>query len=364
MRRNQKKHIYFIKKTSKSIYDSAGKIIYFSYQDFLEKIVIGHCCFICGAEPNSKPFSGEHIIPKWILKHYGDKDSFIILPNKTEIKNNNYLIPCCNECNADLGLILENPISSLLRKNYRDVCDELENDENLYLKIYHWAALIFFKTHLKDTYLLKERDTRKTSGTIADNFCWHHLFHVHNIVRHHYSGTKISKNAYGTILIFESLMEQKKETFDYLDNLDGQIIMIQVGKIVIFVVINDCCACLSLYRTFFNKINGSLSSIQIREIFARLRYITENLKYEARFSTLFKGKYPRIIAHTSNKLELFTDKNEKTSLFKLMRFYIGDLIPVSLSGKDKLLRDLEEGKAQYIFDENYNFHQFESYKEE
>src|SRR5690606_26793915 len=135
---------------------------------------------------------------------------------------------------------------------------ELEKDENIYRKIYHWVALVFFKTHLKDKYLLKERDRRKQSGVISDDYCWHCLYHIHNIIRQHYTGTRIANSAYGTILVYESLREQELQTFDYLDNLNSQVVMIQVGSIVIFVALTDCKASLGLYRTFLSKINGSL----------------------------------------------------------------------------------------------------------
>lgn len=75
----------------------------------------------------------------------------MILPNQTEIKNTRYKVPCCKDCNSELGEILEKPISNLFQKSYHDICKELENNETLYLKIYHCAALIFFNTHLKDT---------------------------------------------------------------------------------------------------------------------------------------------------------------------------------------------------------------------
>lgn len=347
---------YLVHKKTKSIYSVLnGKILYFSYNDFIDKIVKGNCCFICGVEPNSKPFNYEHIIPKWILKNYGTENSFMILPNQTKIKNTKYTVPCCKDCNSELGELFEIPLSKLLQKNYNDICKDLENDETLYLKIYHWAALIFFKTHLKDTLLLKDRAQRKSSGAIADDFCWHGLFGVHNFIRHHHTGAKVMHNTYGTVLIFQCLIEQPNETFDYLDNLNNQIIMIQVGKVVIFVVLNDCRACISFYRTFLSRITGSLTSVQIRELFARLRFINENLIYRPRFYNSFKYSGHRICVKRPKKLEIYKGEEEKVSLFKLMRYYIGDIMPNSLQNRDKLLKDLEEGKAQYIFDENFNF---------
>lgn len=356
---------YLQNRKTKSIHSAIDeRILLFSFNDFMSKIVKGNCCFICGADPHSKQFNSEHIIPKWILKKYGSLDSFMVLPNLTEIKNSKYLVPCCKDCNSELGRLLENSMSSLLQKTYQEVCEELEKDEKLFLKIYHWAALIFFKTHLKDTLLLKERDTRKRSGTIGEDFCWKCLFGVHNFIRHHYTGAKVSNEAYGTVLVFESLLEQETETFDYLDNLNSQTVMIQVGKIVIFIVLNDCRACMSFYKTFLSRITGPLTTAQIRELFARLRYINDNLKYRPKFYTQFKYSGQRICVRRPKKLELNKGVNEKSSLFKLMKFYIGEVMPDKISNREQLLADLENGHAQYIFDEDYNFFQHKPFGSE
>lgn len=340
-----------------------GRTLYFGFDDFIKKIVRGRCCFICGAEPGSKPFNNEHVIPNWILKRYGTQGSFMILPNNTTIKNSIYKIPCCKNCNAELGRELEEDISKLLQKSYDEVWEELHEDESLYLKIFHWVTLIFFKTHLKDTLLLAERDKRKSSGTIGDTYCWHGLHNVHNIVRHHHTGAKIAPNVYGTILVLPSLVEREKEEFDYLDNLGSQTVMIQVGQVVILVVINDSKACVSSSKSFLDRITGPLSSVQIRELFARMRYLNENLKRRPTFYSSFGNSGYKIGVRRPRKIEVLGDSQEKVSLFKLMKLYIEPLLPKTIPNRNDIVKDLEEGRAQYIFDENFQFFQHKSYKE-
>lgn len=46
-----------------------------------------------------------------------------------------------------------------------------------------------------------------------------------------------------------------------------------------------------------------------------------------------------------------------------MRFYIGELVPSDFPDRDKYLKDLEEGRAQFIFDEECNFFQHKSFQE-
>lgn len=349
--------------TGTVIHADDGRTLHYGYEDFVDCIVKGDHCFICGAEAGSRPFNNEHVIPKWMLKHYGTPDSFMILPNATTIKNAMYTVPCCRDCNTELGKELEIPVSQLLKKGFDFVSKALEKDETLYLKLFHWVCLLFFKTHLKDTFLEAERDERVRSGSIGDTYCWHPLYHIHSIVRQHHTGVKLTADIQGTILVIEALVEAPEEEFDYLDNLNSQVVMVKVGRVVILAVLNDSRFCLAAYRAFLRKINGPLNSVQIRELLARLRYLNENIKKRSRFHSLFDNDEFVIGAKVPKKIRFLSGPEERVSLFKLMRFYIEDLMPPDLPGRDQLVRDLEEGRAQYIFDEHLNFVRHGSYAE-
>jgi len=356
---------FLIHKQTKTIVDADdGRILHFSYDDFLDRIVRGHDCFICGAEPSSKPFNNEHVIPNWILKSYGTPTSFMILPNATTIKNSHYTVPCCQECNTLLGQELEIPISQLLKKDYRTVAGILQSDERWYLRLFHWVCLLFFKTHLKDTYLEAERDRRLASGKIGNSYCWHPLYHIHNIIRQHHTGARLTRDVQGTIVVFEALVEAETEEFDYLDNLNSHVVMVKIGKIVSLAVLNDSRFCLAGYKTFLSKINGALNSVQIRELFARLRYLNENIKRRPKYYSLFKNNIYEIAARVPNKVEFLQGARQKANLFKIMRFYIEDLMPPDLPDRKQLVKDIEEGRAQYIFDEHLNFFQHPSYSQQ
>lgn len=334
------------------------KIIHFSYDGFIESIVKGNSCFICGANAGSKPFNDEHVMPYWVLKHFGTPDSFIILPNQAAIKYTQYKVPCCQECNSELGEKIERPLSIFLRRSYDEICADLEKDQRLYLQLFHWTCLLFFKTHYKDCFLRMERDKRKPSGTIADTYCWHELYHIHAMARQHYTHAQISDRVYGSIMIFEALEEAKD--FDYLDNLNSQTVMIKLGKIVVLSVLNDSKICLSVYKEFLSRISGSLTTVQIRELFARLRYANQNIKERPRFYTAIdRKKGHRIKAHMPKEIEILKGDREIVSLFRLMRFYLEDIMPEDLPDREQLLQNIAAGKAQFIFDEDYNFHQHE-----
>lgn len=351
------------KQTGTIIHADNKRILHYDFDDFVECVVRGDDCFICGAENGTKPFNNEHVIPKWIMKQYCKQHDFVILPNGTTIKNVNYTVGCCQDCNSELSEIFEKPISELIKKGYDFVSNSLAKDETLYIKLFHWVCLLFFKTHLKDSYLEAERDRRSASGSIADTYCWHPLYHIHAIIRKHHTGATLTGDIQGTILVFEALDEGPNEQFDYLDNLNSQIVMIKVGQVVILAVLNDSRFCLAGYETFLNRINGALNTVQIRELFARLRYLNDNIKKRPKFYALFKNNEFIIGAKVPKKIEFFSGEKEKSSLFKFMHFYIGELVPPDLPNREQYLKNLEEGKAQFIFDENYNFFQHKSYQE-
>ena len=55
-------------KLDRTVINGKGEIVFFGLKHFLDDIVKGDCCFICGAKPGSKQFNDEHIIPDWILR--------------------------------------------------------------------------------------------------------------------------------------------------------------------------------------------------------------------------------------------------------------------------------------------------------
>lgn len=349
--------------TGTVIHTDDKRILHYGFDDFVESIVKGDDCFICGAENGSKPFSNEHVIPKWIMKHYCKPNGFMVLPNGSTIKHIHYTVGCCQDCNGELSELFEKPISDLLKNDYDFVAKAIAKDESLYVKLFHWTCLLFFKTHLKDSYLFAERDRRIASGSIADTYCWHPLYHIHQIIRSYYTGAILMDGIQGTIVVFEALDEGPDDQFDYLDNINSQIVMVKVGKIVILTVLNDSRFCLAGYRSFLERITGALTSIQIRELFARLRYLNDNIKKRPTFYSLFKNNQFRIGAKVPKKIDFFSGEREKSSLFKFMRFYLGELMPLDLPNREKYLQDLEEGHAWYILDENQIFFQHKNYQE-
>lgn len=196
---------------SKTIKANDGKILFFGLQHFLDDIAKGDCCFICGAKPGSKEFNNEHIIPDWILSKFNLHSEFITLTNGTRFRYGEYTVPCCKDCNSELGVSYEAPIGKLLSRPYNEIIEEINQNQDLVHFLFRWMCLVFFKTHLKDKALLKERDRRKESGFLGDLYGWEDFHHIHCIARSHYTKAIIEKNVYGTILILPAFTSSKSK---------------------------------------------------------------------------------------------------------------------------------------------------------
>lgn len=346
------------RKTGNIVTARDRKIMQFSVEFFLNKIVKGHHCFVCGEPEGKIKFNDEHIIPKWVTKHFGTEKSHFVLHNGGQMRNSHYTVPCCKNCNTKLSEKLEKRVSTLLKMGYDGLSESIDNDESIYQLLFRWCALIFFKTHYKDQFLPKNRDLRAGNSVIGDLHNWKNLYQVLSVARIHHTDAKVDSDVYGSIIILPRIVGERESMFDYLDHSLSQTMMIQVGEIVIFAVLNDSKACLSFYRSFLSRIDGSITEVQSRELFARLRYANENLQNRPSFTALVNGKGVFTLqAKRSRLLQLYKDQEEKVSLFSLMRLYVGEIVP-DLPNREEILTDLENGRVQYILDEYGRFFQY------
>ena len=340
---------------SRTIFNDKGEIIFFGIDHFINDIAKGDCCFICGAKSNSKDFNDEHIIPDWILTEYNLKDKFITLTNGTRFKYRDYKVPCCKECNSKLGETYELPISHLLKKTYSEIIQEIKKKPEIMYLLFKWLSLIFVKTHLKDRSLHSERDKRLNSGFLSDDYDWDDIHHIHCIARSFYSNAKIDLNVYGSILILPVIKNKGLSNFDFIDNLSSKGIMIQLDEFVIISILNDSRACTNFFYKQLEKINGSISTFQTREIMAHLNFINYSLKERPKYYSLFSenGEY-LIKAKIPKKIQLIDENERIITHGNFLRYYLEDKIG-NIENKEKILKEIELGKRSYLFDENGEF---------
>ncbi len=335
-----------------------NKVLFFGFKDFKDKIINGNSCFICGAAAGTKIFNNEHVIPDWILRRFELYEKHLILPNNRQIKYSNYTVPCCQDCNSELGTKIEIPVSEFLKNPYDKIVEELTKSDTYYISILNWISLLYFKTHYKDTKLLMEMDRRISSGKIGDYHYWEDLHHVHCMARISYTNAKVSEEVYGTLLVFKSIMDSQR-TFDYIDSLAGQAVMIQIGETYFIAVLNDCHICTSAFAEYLAKIKGRLTPYQIRDLFARIVHISVNIKSRPVFKSDIGRNGYEISASVPEKIEYFTGENELINYDELLHFYIEKLMVKEVPNRDHILDLIRAGKMQYLFNEKLEFLSYE-----
>jgi hypothetical protein len=265
-----------------------GSVIIFSMERFIRDIVEGNCCFICGKRRDEVPFNDEHIIPDWVLRRTGLYDRQITLPNGTLYLYREYKVPCCVLCNSLMGRTFEQPISMLFEQGYAAVAGHMQTRKGI-AQLFVWLAFIYLKTHLKDLSLRMHRDRRMSEGQIADIYDWETLHHIHCVARSCLAEVAIDPEVIGSVLLLPSKAGPDGEQFDYADNYAARTLLVRIGDIALFAVLNDARATLQ-FRTnpeqaqlgypLLTAIRHALSAIQARELMAELTYI--NLRIEDR----------------------------------------------------------------------------------
>jgi hypothetical protein len=345
-----------INQNTKTIVDVANqKTLYFGMKDFYDQIILNGNCFICGAPKDSKEFNDEHVIPNWILRKFKMHNDQIRLPNGDYIKYGSYTVPCCKECNTELGEAYEIPISNLLKLSYDELSAKLIKNPDVFKLFFRWVGLIYFKTHLKDLAMPVEKDLRIKAGNIGQHYDWGDKHHIHCIARMHYTGAIINEKAYGTILVLPVLHRKEELAFDYMDSIGAQTVLIQVGRICIIASLNDSKAALQLFGWHLQKIAGALTSAQLREVFAHVTFLSANLKRRPRFfSTLTKKGY-EIKGSRPRKFELKDKSVQQVTFNELFHTYMSFLIPTDAQNRESILENIKDGKFTYLFDENGEF---------
>lgn len=338
-----------------TIIDKDGKILFYSFEDFYRRIVIGSDCFICGASQDSKKFNNEHILPDWLLTKYKLHNKTITLANAAQFQYGRYTVPCCEECNSDLGKNIEIPVSKLLKLSYSEICQAITTDQsNLHL-LFKWLMLIFFKTHLKDTEFNWNLDPRKGTGKIGETYDWQDMHHIHCMIRKDYTNAIVDTNTIGSIFIVPAIQHTSIEPFDFTDNTDGKTIMIRLDEFCVICVLNDSCGTYSLFKDDIAKIKGALTPFQLREIFTHVVYINLNLKerpvYYSQFSE--NAEY-HIKAKIPETAELVPEEERQITHGELLYHYCKDMIgPVE--NKKTILNEIKMGKRRYLLNDSGEF---------
>jgi len=337
-----------------TIEEIGGQVLYFGMDRFISDICDGKHCFICGASPTDKVFNDEHIVPKWVLRKLDIYKEKITLSNNAQVPYERYVVPCCKECNSFLGDTVESEIKSAFERGHESLNKYIM--ENGPKKLFLWLALIFFKTHLKDAYLRKHLDSRKGLETIASNYDWSFMHHVHCLLRTLKTGVEMDERCLGSTIVLPAKVEQHYPQFDYCDTYASNTILLRIGDVAIVSVLDDSCASSYFFKPYLDKINGPCSPLQLREIMSHLTLLNNKLKYRPRFFSKFNRLQQEVSIYTDLpdvvELDKFTDEEFGEILFSKVSDYIGKVISPDGEFNEQ---NVKSGKYHFLLGLDGNF---------
>jgi hypothetical protein len=332
--------------------DPDDRIIAFSIERFVCDICADGCCFICGALPGSKDFNDEHVIPKWLLRRHHLFDDEITLPNGSNVRYGRYTLPCCVDCNSALGREIEVPVSEIISGGYDAVAEHLRQEGPALL--FRWMALVYLKTHLRDTTQRWHRDPRKGTHVIGDIYDWETLHHVHCIARTALTGVGLGRGAIGTLTVLPALALPGEGAFDYGDLYLARTFFLRSGDLAVLAVLNDAGAGLIARRNLLGALTGPLITPQLREVLANFAFVNLHLKERPRFATMPTGKGFEIQAElpaiVDIDLEARPTAGEMTA--QLSSSFIRGSTPEE---HQQILDEFQRGERSFLFDAEGNF---------
>ena len=285
------------------IVDSEGRVKFYPIDNFIDEICGSANCFICGKSRAEIRFNKEHVLPDWLLRKHNLHSSKINMVNKKNFTYGKYVVPCCHECNSEMGAKIEKKVRELLESGYDKVAEfVLDNGTTLF---HQWLSLIFFKTHYKDFYLKFILEDPKSDAVISDLYEPEELHHIHCIARSWYTNAIIEANVAPTLVFLPCYTASNSMDFDYADMYLHKSILIRTGDIAIIAILDDSGAALVSYKDQLDKISAPLAPIQLRELFSRISYRRYLLKNPPKYGSdinLLHGEY-RITAHIPDVFE-------------------------------------------------------------
>lgn len=330
-----------------------GAILHFSPSRFRTEIVEGDCCFLCGAPRHRVEFNDEHVVPDWILREFSLHNKRIVLPNGQHVTYSMYKVPCCVECNRFLGSHVEEPISEILRGGYAEVANYMM--EGAPWLLFKWLALIFLKTHLKDTTLRYSLDLRRTTIPIGSLYDWEAMHHIHCLVRTLRTGLTIDVRAIGSMFLFPVKQADHFEGFDYGDLQGPKALFVCFRDTAVVCVLNDACGCVSLMGDGqLAEIAGPLSPLQLREVFVRIAYINTLITTRPKFFTTGGEGMPEIGVQLPEYFE--SDQGDDEEYGAMMLQACSHLVENCFGDEGrKIIKKIATGRWTFLFDSEGSF---------
>lgn len=108
-------------------------------------------CFLCGVELTDQNRTVEHIFPGWLQRRFNLWNEVLTLPNGTNIRYRDHVIPCCQPCNGGPLSQLEGEIRNAVERGF-DSFAALDPQ-----RVFLWCSKLYYASLFKELFLFASR---------------------------------------------------------------------------------------------------------------------------------------------------------------------------------------------------------------
>lgn len=250
--------------SGRSILRPDGEFVFIHTDDFVENILLGKHCFLCGCYPDGVEFKEEHVIPDWLLRYAGISNMSITLPNGKLLRYSAYKVRSCVGCNSLLSEKVEKPISQAIKGDFNSFSEFLNQNQKL---VFQWLCLIYYKVHFRDFSLRYDVDQRKGSMPIGAIYAWPNFHHIFCVARSVIFDAEFSDGVVGSIKVFQLNEWERQGDYDYSDNWVTDTLFLRIKDICIYVSFTDAEVVNYMTQNKFARVPQCLTPTQAIEIY-------------------------------------------------------------------------------------------------
>ncbi len=200
-------------------------------------------------------------------------------------------------------------------------------------------------------------DTRKGEEKIADDYDWAHLHHIHCVARSFYNDCTVEQEVAGSLLTMPISLSGARERFDFADLYMAQSMMVCVEDCALFAVFDDSGGSLSRFDPPLERITGSLSQVQAREVLTNLSFLNLSIKERPTFHSEcdINAETCRIFARRPQLDLLPLELRLRGRLLRHALQNIPEGMQFEGVTRDEALAAIDAGTMTFLFDENGKF---------
>jgi hypothetical protein len=199
------------------------------------------------------------------------------------------------------------------------------------------------------------RDHRVGDERISALYEWQGLHHIHAVARSAYTGSTLEKEVFGSFLAMPMVSGESSTLFDYGDLWGFSTVLARTGEIGLVAVLDDACGAQNFLTEGIQKIDGRLSTLQLRELAARLAYANSKLRSRPRYYSepVANGRI-RIGATIPPNLEIDPPVPEEFGY--VLKLSIRDMLSrTGAVNASQVEEHVRNGQWTFLFDEQGNF---------